>query len=135
MVSGGLAITQPLLIVLASTLLMMGVGIMADIRPIDAGPRLLLQTVLIAAVILTLPVELRIFPLVPSWIERIALIVGGLWFVNLVNFMDGIDWITAAEVVPVTAALGATGFFRMLPPEAVVVSLALCGGHDWVRRI
>jgi UDP-N-acetylmuramyl pentapeptide phosphotransferase/UDP-N-acetylglucosamine-1-phosphate transferase len=50
-----------------------------------------------------------------------------LWFVNLVNFMDGIDWLTVAEVVPTAATIGAIGFFGMLPPAAIVISLALCG--------
>ena len=40
----------------------------------------------------------------PFWAERATLFLAGLWFVNLVNFMDGIDWITVAEVVPVTAS-------------------------------
>ena len=31
------------------------------------------------------------------------LVLAGVWFVNLVNFMDGLDWITVAEIVPVTA--------------------------------
>jgi UDP-N-acetylmuramyl pentapeptide phosphotransferase/UDP-N-acetylglucosamine-1-phosphate transferase len=53
--------------------------------------------------------------------------VGGLWFVNLVNFMDGLDWMTVAEVIPITAAIGAIGYFGDLPPRAVAVSFALCG--------
>ena len=44
--------------------------------------------------------------------------LAGLWFVNLVNFMDGIDWMTAAEVVPIAAALVAIGYLGALPPEA-----------------
>jgi UDP-N-acetylmuramyl pentapeptide phosphotransferase/UDP-N-acetylglucosamine-1-phosphate transferase len=55
------------------------------------------------------------------------LLIGGLWFVNLVNFMDGIDWMTVAEVVPITAALAVIGLFGILPPPAIVVSVALCG--------
>jgi len=27
----------------------------------------------------------------PLWIERGLLLLAGLWFVNLVNFMDGLD--------------------------------------------
>jgi UDP-N-acetylmuramyl pentapeptide phosphotransferase/UDP-N-acetylglucosamine-1-phosphate transferase len=50
-----------------------------------------------------------------------------VWFVNLVNFMDGIDWMTVAEVVPVTAALVVLGFNSALPPYAIVVAIALCG--------
>jgi len=55
------------------------------------------------------------------------LLIGALWFVNLVNFMDGLDWMTVAEVVPITAALALIGFFENQPPWAIVVSLALCG--------
>ena len=50
--------------------------------------------------------------------ERALLLLGGVWFVNLVNFMDGIDWMTVAEVVPVTAGvvlLGLTDGRRRAP--------------------
>jgi UDP-N-acetylmuramyl pentapeptide phosphotransferase/UDP-N-acetylglucosamine-1-phosphate transferase len=57
----------------------------------------------------------------------VALVFGGLWFVNLVNFMDGLDWMTVAEVVPITAALAAIGFLGVLPWQDIVLSLALCG--------
>ena len=59
--------------------------------------------------ICALPTELRVLPVVPLWLERTLLVVGGVWFVNLVNFMDGLDWITAAEVVPLTGAVAASG--------------------------
>src|SRR5262249_31151601 len=48
-------------------------------------------------------------------------------FVNLVNFMDGIDWLTVAEVVPIAAAIAVIGLFGLLPPATIIVSLALCG--------
>jgi UDP-N-acetylmuramyl pentapeptide phosphotransferase/UDP-N-acetylglucosamine-1-phosphate transferase len=41
--------------------------------------------------------------------------------------MDGLDWITVAQVVPITAAIAVIGLIGLLPPEAVVVSLATCG--------
>ena len=58
----------------------------------------------------------------PWWLERACLLLAGIWFVNLVNFMDGIDWMTVAEVVPVTAALAAFGLAGALPPGATVVA-------------
>ena len=63
----------------------------------------------------------------PWWVERALLVIGGVWFVNLVNFMDGIDWMTVAEVVPVTAALALMGALGALPPQGLVAALALCG--------
>ena len=96
-------------------------------RPIAVAPRLLVQALAVAAVIYALPDSLRVLPVLPWWIERALLFVGTLWFVNLVNFMDGIDWMTVAEVVPVTAALAAIGLVDTLPPQAIAASLALCG--------
>src|SRR5262249_53174997 len=58
---------------------------------------------------------------------RILLLIGTLWFVNLVNFMDGLDWMTVVEVVPITAALSAIGLLGYLPWPNTAISLALCG--------
>jgi UDP-N-acetylmuramyl pentapeptide phosphotransferase/UDP-N-acetylglucosamine-1-phosphate transferase len=117
----------PLVVIATAVLLIAGVGVMADKRPIAPAPRLVLQTFAVAAVLATLPPELRLLPVLPWWSERILLLIGTLWFVNLVNFMDGIDWLTVAEVVPIAATIALIGFFGKLPPAAIVVSLALCG--------
>jgi UDP-N-acetylmuramyl pentapeptide phosphotransferase/UDP-N-acetylglucosamine-1-phosphate transferase len=117
----------PLTLVFAGVLLIAAVGVLADKHPVDVVPRLVLQTFAIVAVLFALPPGLRLLPVLPWWCERIALVIGGLWFVNLVNFMDGLDWMTVAEVIPITAALAAIGFLGILPWQDIVLSLALCG--------
>ena len=107
--------------------LIAGVGVIADIHPENFVSRLLLQTVAVATMVVALPSDLRVLPILPFAVERLGLVICGLWFVNLVNFMDGLDWMTVAEVVPVSGALAAIGLFGFLPPLAAVVSLALCG--------
>ncbi len=102
-------------------------GAIDDIRPLDPIPRLVFQTVAVGAVIAALPADLRAVPEVPWWIERAGLLFGGIWFVNLVNFMDGIDWITVAEVVPLSAALVLFGAMGALPADGTLVAMALCG--------
>jgi UDP-N-acetylmuramyl pentapeptide phosphotransferase/UDP-N-acetylglucosamine-1-phosphate transferase len=47
--------------------------------------------------------------------------------VNLVNFMDGLDWMTVAEVVPITGAMIVLGSLGELPASATIVAAALCG--------
>jgi UDP-N-acetylmuramyl pentapeptide phosphotransferase/UDP-N-acetylglucosamine-1-phosphate transferase len=116
-----------LAVVLAATLGVAIVGITDDVRPLEVMPRLVLQTAAVVCVVAALPAELRVVPMVPWWLERVLIVLGGVWFVNLVNFMDGIDWITAAEVVPITAALGAFGAMGALPSGATAVALTLCG--------
>jgi UDP-N-acetylmuramyl pentapeptide phosphotransferase/UDP-N-acetylglucosamine-1-phosphate transferase len=93
----------------------------------EALPRLALQAIAALVVILALPANLQIFPVLPWWLERALLLIGVLWFINLVNFMDGLDWITVAEIVPVSAALAVLGALGALPPDGMVVALALLG--------
>jgi UDP-N-acetylmuramyl pentapeptide phosphotransferase/UDP-N-acetylglucosamine-1-phosphate transferase len=103
------------------------VGIADDLRPIEAIPRLILQIAAVAAVIATLPGDMRIVPGVPWWLDRAIILVGGVWLVNVVNFMDGLDWMIVAEIVPVSAGLAALGLLGALPDTATFVALALCG--------
>lgn len=121
--TGGL----PLAWLLVATVVLAVVGAVDDLRALHALPRLILQTAAVVIVVASLPTELRILHVLPWWIERLGLVIGLLWFVNLTNFMDGIDWMTVAEVVPLTAALGAYGLMGALPPAATAVALALCG--------
>jgi len=114
-------------IVFASAIGLALVGVTDDLRPLDAVPRLVLQIAAVAAVIATFPADVRIVPAIPWWLDRAVMLIGGVWLVNLVNFMDGIDWMTVAEIVPATAALGLFGLIGLLPPEATLVALALCG--------
>jgi UDP-N-acetylmuramyl pentapeptide phosphotransferase/UDP-N-acetylglucosamine-1-phosphate transferase len=115
------------LALLAAIIVIAAVGAADDIRTIGVAPRFFLQAFSVALVIFALPNELRIAPFMPVLMERLLLTVGGLWFVNLVNFMDGLDLMTVAEVVPITAALAIFGACGFLPATQAIVSLALCG--------
>ena len=105
------------------------VGAIDDVRPVPVLPRLLLQGMAVAAMLMAMPADAQIAPFVPLVFERALLFLAGLWFVNLVNFMDGIDWITVAEAVPVSAALAAFGVAGLLSPEPAIVAAALCGAY------
>jgi UDP-N-acetylmuramyl pentapeptide phosphotransferase/UDP-N-acetylglucosamine-1-phosphate transferase len=113
--------------VFASTLFIAVVGFADDLRSMPVVTRLVLQACAVAAILFAAPADLRIVPAVPFWFERGLLLLAGLWFVNLVNFMDGLDWMTVAEVVPITGAmivLGSTGEF---PQSPSILAAALCG--------
>jgi UDP-N-acetylmuramyl pentapeptide phosphotransferase/UDP-N-acetylglucosamine-1-phosphate transferase len=114
--------------VFAAALFIAIVGLVDDLRPIEVAPRLLLQAFAVCVILAGLPEQFRVVPMLPWWFERTVLLIACLWFVNLTNFMDGIDWMTVVEVVPVTIGLAIIGFLGALPTHAVVVALALCGG-------
>jgi UDP-N-acetylmuramyl pentapeptide phosphotransferase/UDP-N-acetylglucosamine-1-phosphate transferase len=102
-------------------------GIVDDVCAVQALLRLVVQLAAVILVIATTPAELRPISTVPWWVERVLLVAGALWFINLVNFMDGVDWMTVAEVMPVTGALVCLGAIDILPPVATLVALALLG--------
>ncbi|HEU0081281.1 MAG TPA: glycosyltransferase family 4 protein [Bradyrhizobium sp.] len=122
----GLTETRIPALVIGATIFIALVGAADDIRSIPVTPRLLLQGVAVAAILFASG-TIRIFPELPVWLERALLLLAGLWFVNLVNFMDGLDWMTVAEVVPVTAALVLLGSIGALSPPAALVAATLGG--------
>ena len=102
------------------------VGGIDDVRPLPPLPKLLVQAAAVGAVVIASGV--RLMPECPVPAERAVAILAGLWFVNLTNFMDGLDWLTVAACVPAAAALVAFGLAGQLPPEATLVAAALLGG-------
>jgi len=123
----GASFTAPLVTTFAAAVVIACVGAADDVYSLKVAPRLVLQALAVLAAIYALPDDLRVISFLPLWLERLLLFAGGLWFVNLVNFMDGIDWMTVAEVVPMTAALVVLGCLGALASDAVAVALALCG--------
>ncbi|MDF0498019.1 MULTISPECIES: glycosyltransferase family 4 protein [Bradyrhizobium] len=111
----------------AATIVIALVGFVDDIVSLPVLVRLVLQAACVGAVVFTAPDTARIVPALPLALERGLIVLAGVWFVNLVNFMDGLDLMTVAEVVPVTAALLLLGMLGDLPWPAVLIATALCG--------
>jgi UDP-N-acetylmuramyl pentapeptide phosphotransferase/UDP-N-acetylglucosamine-1-phosphate transferase len=117
-----------LMAVTAAVLLLVVIGAIDDMHTLPEAARLVVQCLAVGAVIVALPDEFRVLPLAPWWIERSCFLVGGVWLVNLVNFMDGIDWMTVVEIVPVTGALVVLGLFGAIDLLPTLVAAALLGG-------
>ncbi len=118
--------TPELWALVGATVALAILGAVDDIRPLPALPRLGLQALCVAVVVAA--AGGRLWPEAPFWLERGLAVVAGLWFVNLVNFMDGLDWMTCAEMVPLTGAILLVGLAGGVPPEVALVAGALLGG-------
>ncbi|WP_246135336.1 MraY family glycosyltransferase [Pararhodospirillum oryzae] len=82
---------------------LMGVSFADDVRPLGAGPRLLVQAAAVGLGLLCLPAGvLTLGGLVPAVVGAPLAALGWVWFINLYNFMDGIDGLAGVE----TASLG-----------------------------
>jgi len=123
----GLAGGMQLAALTLAAMLLALIGAVDDVRGLGAAPRLVMQALAVGIVIATLPADFRVVPLLPHALEWALLLLGGVWFVNLVNFMDGIDWMTVAETVPITAGVALLGLTGAVPPSASLVALALLG--------
>lgn len=115
------------IIVFAATLFIGVVGAVDDIKTVPVLPRLILQAAAVGVVLLAIPADLRLFPVVSIIIERTILLLAALWFINLVNFMDGLDWMTVAEVLPISMALVLIGLIGELPVATTIAAAALGG--------
>lgn len=116
-----------LALVSVAMVLLAALGAVDDARPLPVAPRLVLQFVAAAIVIIALPPEARALPILPVGAEIAILVVGLVWFVNVTNFMDGIDGITVAQFVPLLGALAVLTHMGSLPPVAGILALALAG--------
>jgi UDP-N-acetylmuramyl pentapeptide phosphotransferase/UDP-N-acetylglucosamine-1-phosphate transferase len=121
MLDGGLLTVCLAIIALAM------VGGVDDVYLMPVLPRLLLQALCVGACLAAIPTDLRAAPFLPYWAERILLLFGAVWFVNLVNFMDGIDWMTVTEVVPLTAAIALLGLYGTIGVVPALIATALHG--------
>jgi len=113
--------------VFGATLFIAIVGFADDIKSLPVLTRLALQAAAVGIIVFAASDDLRIVPACPLWIERGLILLAGLWFLNLVNFMDGLDWMTVAEVVPMTAAIVVLGSLGEFPASPTIVAAALCG--------
>jgi UDP-N-acetylmuramyl pentapeptide phosphotransferase/UDP-N-acetylglucosamine-1-phosphate transferase len=119
---------RSLSVLMASAVGLALLGAVDDIRPLPAALRFVVQAFAVAAVLWALPEGVRVFPeAFPLWAERILVLVAALWFVNLTNFMDGIDWMTVAGFVPLLAALCLLAALGACAPAGGLVAAALLG--------
>lgn len=114
-------------VLFGATVVIAVVGAVDDLSPLPVLPRFAFQAACILVILLALPAGLQLAPILPLALERAILLVAALWYVNLTNFMDGLDWITVAETVPITAALTMIGLSGAIPLSTALLAAALCG--------
>jgi UDP-N-acetylmuramyl pentapeptide phosphotransferase/UDP-N-acetylglucosamine-1-phosphate transferase len=120
--------------VAAGAMLLAVVGAVDDIRGLPVLPRLGLQFVAVAMVVVSALSMGRALTPLPWSLEAVALIVGGVWFVNLTNFMDGIDGITLAGFMPLATAASVMAWGKLFTPDSAVLAVAFLGalaGFVW----
>lgn len=117
-----------LITILAAAGVLALLGLADDVRPLPALPRLAVQLAAMTVGVLALPEGTRVLPDLPLLLERVLLVVGGAWFINLTNFMDGMDWMTVVDMVPLTSVLVLAWRAGAMPLVPGLIALGLLGG-------
>jgi len=107
-----------------------------DRRQLPVAIRLGAQALVVALCLAALPSDARVMQVGPLILERILLGVAWLWFINLFNFMDGIDGLAGSETIAVAlgylvlltyAGLADDPFWRL----ALVIAASAAGYLFW----
>lgn len=110
------------------TLALMLISFMDDRKPLPVRMRLAVQAAAVAFALSGFDYGLVFQGILPWWLDRLAAGIIWLWFINLYNFMDGIDEITALHTVSVMAGLA---LLTMIDPGVknfLAVDGAIIGG-------
>jgi len=123
-------------IVLAAALVLLLVSFLDDLRGLSAGVRFPMHLLAVAAGLWALPGDWTLTRgLLPPWAD---LLLGGLawlWFLELTNFMDGIDGISGVELGSIALGLVLLAALGLLAPgpglAALLLLAALLGFLAW----
>jgi UDP-N-acetylmuramyl pentapeptide phosphotransferase/UDP-N-acetylglucosamine-1-phosphate transferase len=121
-------VVPSLMPVLATAAALTVLGALDDAHALHAMWRFIGQTVAAIAVVASLPDDLRLLPgLLPLMVERALLVLGMVACINAVNFLDGIDWMTTAEIVPIAVCIAVLEALGAVPTPIGLLALALLG--------
>lgn len=131
----GIADWPSLSVVLAATLLLAIVSWFDDLGGAPISIRMLAQIIIVATVMLLVPLGVLPQNLLPQLLEFLLIAVLWIWFINLYNFMDGIDGITAVETLCICSGVALVSFITGLGSDlflaACVVAAAVAGFLPW----
>ena len=104
------------------------IGGLDDAHALAVSWRFAGQTAAAVLVVLLLPPDIRLLPdLLPLGVERGLMVLGVVGFVNAINFLDGLDWMTVAQVVPMTLGVAILHGLGVVPANIGLLALALLG--------
>ena len=145
---GGLAVVFALIIpmliadielaIVLSLLLLAAISFLDDLISVAAPVRLLVQVIAVAIPLSFLPVDFT-GGLIPPLAEKILIGMAWIWFINLFNFMDGIDGIAAVEMISIGLGIALLMVFADLFPNSLshysmILAAAGCGFWWWNRH-
>ncbi|WP_207457904.1 glycosyltransferase family 4 protein [Azospirillum sp. SYSU D00513] len=124
--------------VLTGAAALIAVSWVDDRRTLSARLRFAVQAACVALGLLVLPADALVLQgLLPWWADRALTALAWLWFINLYNFMDGIDGLAGSETVLIGTGIASLSLAVGAFPPLGVAGAALAGAaagfltHNW----
>ena len=118
----------------AGTTLLVGILALAfiswidDLRPMSPLYRLVAHALTVVACLAQIDSEVHIlWTGLPFWLDRVLVGLGWVWFINLFNFMDGIDGLAGIETITITLGFFIISQFIQSANNIVLLSAVLAG--------
>lgn len=116
----GVAGSQWSFVIALATLCIGALGFTDDLRDLSPALRFPIQAAVLIGLVAAMgdPLPITISPTLSlgGWLLAAILVIAGLWWLNLYNFMDGIDGIAATHAILVL--LGAVAIWLIFDPQA-----------------
>ena len=110
-----------------AALALLAVGTLDDMRHVGIVWRLAAQVIAVTLVVATLPSESRLWTVVPFSVERAIIVLAGVWYLNLFNFMDGIDLMAAGETLAIAVGVLVLAVASQNANDVAMVAAILTG--------
>ncbi len=129
--------TKPLLMLVGGVILLGVLGWSDDTEGVSPKVRLCAHFILCALAVGGFKGQ-QVFPdILPYHLEKAFIVIGWVWFINLYNFMDGIDGITVVETASI--ALGSAvvlfvagySYSSLIPYLSVFSAILAFGYFNW----
>ena len=117
-------------VVFGLTIALSVVSFIDDLRNLSAGIRLTAHALAVAGGLWALDGHGAFAAYLPQSVDLALTALAWLWFINLYNFMDGIDGIVGSETASIAIGVGGLAFLGVAPatllgPSAAVLGAAL----------
>jgi UDP-N-acetylmuramyl pentapeptide phosphotransferase/UDP-N-acetylglucosamine-1-phosphate transferase len=126
---------SPNAVLLATLAALAVISWLDDRHGLSPALRLAIHTTAVVMLLASLAPDQRVLPALPLAVERALMGLAWLWFINLFNFMDGIDGLAGAEGVAVAAGyalvVAVAGLDAPLESLALIVAAATAGYLFW----
>ena len=114
-------------IVLLGAIALAAISWLDDLKPRSPALRFAVQVIAVGLGIYSFPAEISLFDnLLPRWLEVCLVGIAWLWFINLFNFMDGIDAISSAQTFGICLGLIGIGLVSKISPVPIWYPASLC---------